>query len=108
MEYIGSLIYDKALMEEDIRFVIYGNGMMGKRLFCFLKNNDRLERLDCFCDADDMLWGTMYEGVPIISPKKAMREKKDCHFLTAGKYAEEQVRLLQKNGIKKIHMFLEV
>ena len=108
MEYIGSLVYDRVALEADVRLVIYGNGAMGRKLYAFLENNDRLNKLDCFCDANEELWGTMYKGITIISPREAINEKKDCHFLTAGKYAEEQVRILQKGGIKNIHMFLEL
>lgn len=108
MEYIGSLVYDKVLLKDEIRLVIYGNGIMGKRLYAFLENNGRLDKVDCICDANSELWGKMYKGVPIISPEEAVSKKRDCHFLTAGKYAEEQVMFLQKCGIQKIHMFLEL
>jgi FlaA1/EpsC-like NDP-sugar epimerase len=108
MEYIGNVIYDKAVLEGDIKLVIYGIGTMGRRVFAFLENTDRLDKLDCICDADKELWGTLYKGVPVISPDEAVIEKRDCHFLTTGKYAKEQMSFLQRNGIKKIHIFLEV
>jgi len=108
MEYIGSLIYDKVVLEDDVRLVIYGNGKMGRKLYDFLESIDRLDKIDCICDANVDFWGSMYKGVPIISPEEAIREKKDCHFLTVGKYAGEQVMLLQKSGIKNIHTILEL
>lgn len=108
MEYIGSLAYDRVALTADVRLVIYGNGVMGRKLYAFLENNDRLDKLDCFCDVNEKLWGTTYKGIPIISPEEAIREKKNCHFLTAGRYAEEQMRTLQKGGIKNIHMYLEL
>lgn len=108
MEYIGSFIYDNVLLRNDIRLVIYGNGKMGKILFALLENIGKLEKVDCICDANEELWGTLYKGVRIISPKEAILEKKDCHFLTVGKHAEEQMFFLQRNGIKKIHLFLEL
>ncbi len=108
MEYIGSLVYDKAVLEEDIRLVIYGNGVMGRKLHTFLESSGRLDKLDCICDANEELWGTTYKGIPIISPEEAIREKRDCHFLTAGRYASEQVMFLQKGGIKNIHTLLEL
>lgn len=108
MEYIGKLIYDKVLLKEDIKLVICGNGKMGKILFALLESIDKLEKVDCICDTNEKLWGTLYNGVQIVSPKEAVNEKKDCHFLTVGKYAEEQILFLHKNGIKNIHMFLEL
>lgn len=108
MEYIGNIIYDKVVLESNIKFVVYGIGTMGKRLFAFLKNTGRLDKIDCICDANKELWGTLYNGVLVISPDEAVNEKKDCHFLTTGKYAEEQIMFLQKNGVNKIHTFLEV
>lgn len=108
MEYIGSLVYDKVLLKDDIRFVICGNGKMGKTLFDLLESIGKLEKIDYICDVNEELWGTLYNGVQIVSPKEAVREKRDCHFLTVGKYAEEQILFLQKNGIKNIHMFLEL
>ena len=108
MEYIGSLVYDKVVLGEDIRIVIYGNGMIGRKLYDILNNNGRLDKIECICDGNPELWGKTYQGIPIVSPKEAVSQKKDCHFLTAGRYAEEQVMFLQKNGIKNIHMFLEL
>lgn len=108
MEYIGSFIYDNVLLKNDIRLVIYGNGKMGKILFGLLESIGKLEKVDCICDANEALWGTLYNGIQIISPKEAIIKKRDCHFLTVGKYAEEQIGFLQKNGIKKIHLFLEL
>lgn len=107
MEYIGSLAYDKVVLKDDIRLVIYGNGKMGRKLFESLENIGIIDKLDCICDAKEELWGTLYNGVRIISPEEAVSKKGDCHFLTVGKYAKEQIMLLQKNGIKNIHMFLE-
>jgi len=108
MEYIGSLIYDRAALEGNVRFVIYGNGKMGRKLFAFLENSGRLEQLDCICDGDKELWGKRYRGIPILPPEEAVREKKDCHFLTAGRYAKEQVMFLQRGGIKNIHVIVEL
>lgn len=108
MEYIGNVIYDKVMLDGEVKLVIYGIGTMGKRLFAFLKNTNRLGKLDCICDANKELWGTLYNGIPIISPDEAVNEKKDFHFLIAGKFAKEQIMFLQKNGIKRIHTFLEV
>lgn len=106
MEYIGDLAYDKVLLKDDVRLVIYGNGKMGRKLFAVLENIEILDKVDCICDANKELWGNLYNGIPIISPEKAIREKENCHFLTMGKYAEEQIKFLQENGIKNIHMFL--
>lgn len=108
MEYIGSFIYDKVALKADVRMVIYGNGKMGKNLFGLLESMGRKEKLDCICDANEELWGTRYNGVQIISPTEAVREKRDCHFLTVGKYVKEQVTFLQSGGIKNIHVFLEL
>lgn len=108
MEYIGDLAYDRVLLKDDVRLVIYGNGKMGRMLFAMLENIEILDKVDCICDAKEELWGTLYNGIPIISPEEAIREKGDCHFLTVGKYAKEQIKFLQENGIKNIHMFLEL
>jgi hypothetical protein len=45
---------------------------------------------------------------PFGSLGNDFNKKRDCHFLTVGKYAEDQILFLQKNGIKNIHMFLEL
>lgn len=108
MEYIGELAYDRVLLKDDVRLVIYGNGKMGRKLFAVLEYIEVLDKVDYICDANEELWGNLYNGIPIISPEEAIREKGDCHFLTVGKYAQEQIRFLQENGIKNIHMFLEL
>lgn len=108
MEYIGSFVYDKVVLKDNVKLVIYGNGRMGRKLFALLESIGRLENIDCICDANEKLWGNLYNGVEIISPEKAIYEKRNCHFLIVGKYAEEQVMFLQKNRIENIHMFLEL
>lgn len=104
MEYIGEFAYDKVLLKDNVRLIIYGNGKMGRTLFAALENIEVLDKVDCICDANEELWGNWYNGIPIISPEEAIREKRDCHFLTVGKYAQEQIKFLQENGIKKIHI----
>lgn len=108
MEYIGSFAYDRVLLKSDIRLVIYGNGVMGKRLFALLENNDKSDKIESICDSNPELWGKVYRGVPIISPEEAISQKRECHFLLAGKFAEEQAKTLQKGEIRNIHMFLEL
>ncbi len=108
MEYIGSLAYDKVVLKDDIKLVIYGNGKMGRTLFALLESIGILDKIDCICDANEELWGTLYNDIRIISPEEAIREKRGCHFLIVGKYIKEQVTLLQKSGVKKIHVLLEL
>lgn len=108
MEYIGSLAYDRVVLKDNIKLVIYGNGKMGKKLFDLLESIGVLDKVDCICDANKALWGTLYNGIRIVSPYEAIQEKGDCHFLLVGKYVKEQIVFLQNNGIRSIHVFLEL
>ncbi len=103
MEYIGDIIYDEKILDTDIRFIIYGAGKVGQRIYEYFRINDREGSIKYFCDANSSLWGQKVKGVAVESPDKLIEEYGEYHFIFAGQYADEICRLLIKRDIKNIH-----
>lgn len=104
MKYVGNIIYDEKLMDGQTKFVIFGAGKTGKKIYEFFDINDRTNNVVCFCDRNCMLWDTEYKGVKIVNPEKIMQEHPEYHFLASGVYKEEIAGYLMSNGMENIHI----
>ena len=104
MKYVGNSIYDEILTDNQIKFVIYGAGKTGKKIYDFFDINDRTSSILCFCDKNSILWNTEYKGIKIVNPEEVIQEYSECHFLVGGEYKEEIAEYLMANEIKTIHI----
>lgn len=104
MKYVGNIIYDEKLADSQTKFIIFGAGKTGKKIYEYFEINNRTNSIVCFCDKNCMLWDTQYKGIQIVNPEKIMTKHLECHYLTAGMYKEEIVEYLMSNGVENIHI----
>lgn len=100
MEYIGNVLYDD-LFVEDRKFIIYGTGIFGKKLYLYFKKCGYENKVIYFCDRD--IQDGVFLGVKVIYPLEAVRVK-NADFLVGGKYDTEMIDFLLDNGVEKIHL----
>ena len=65
MEYIGSILYDDALLKEKQEIIIFGAGMYGKKILHYLERNGVKGNVAAFCDSSEKMQGTSVENVPV-------------------------------------------
>ncbi len=104
MEYVGNIVYDDLLKHEGMELVIFGAGKSGRKIYDFLQRNGKAGNVSFFCDRNEALWGKKVEGVEIIDPMQAVTSEIEYHFLVSGLYADEMIKFLQKNDVRKIHL----
>ena len=100
MEYVGNIKHDDYLLENR-KFIIYGTGVCGKKIYEYLKENGKENNILFFCDKNlniDKLF-----NIDVIFPEDAVNMP-DVEFLVAGKYEYEMVGVLLKHNIRKIHL----
>lgn len=100
MEYVGNIIYDEYLFE-DRRFIIYGIGVNGRKIYDYLKNNGKEKNILAFCDK--AISNGNLNNKMVISPSDAVKID-NVDFLVSGKYEYEMVEYLVSNSITKIHI----
>lgn len=105
MYYIGDILYDDVLREEELRLIIFGAGWSGRKILEFLDLNECRHKCKYFCDNNKKLWGNEINSVSIISPEEAIRDK-HVHFLVGGRFAREMIFFLHQNGVENIHFIL--
>jgi predicted aldo/keto reductase-like oxidoreductase len=82
--------------------VCFGAGAMGRRVLAALRECG--VKVHCFCDNSERLWGTLADGVEIISPQQ-LRElaesEKPRILITSGYYSEikEQLNAMGINAL---------
>ena len=100
MEYVGDILYDDILLQNR-KYIIYGTGEYGKRIYEYLKGIHKEGDILFFCDKNK--YNSKLFDVDIIKPEKAIGFK-NADFLVAGRYEREMVSFLVKNGINRIHI----
>lgn len=103
MEYVGNIIYDMFLKQNDTELVIFGAGRSGKKVYEYLDRNDKAQHIKYFCDCNADLWGRKIEGIEVVDPMQILCEVK-YHFLVCGNYAADMTEFLVSIGVKKIHL----
>lgn len=106
MEYIGDIEYDEALRRDDLNLVIFGAGQAGRKILEFLRINGKEQNVKFFCDRNPKLWETRIEDIPVVEPLKLCKDNREFHFLVGGQYVDEMAKILQDEGINRIHMLL--
>ena len=100
MEYIGNIRYDDYLLENR-KFIIYGAGICGQKIYEYLKTNKREQNVLFFCDKK--LNSEKLFNIEIIHPADAVNIS-GADFLVAGKYEHEMIDFLLNHGVRKIHL----
>ena len=104
MEYIGSILYDDALLKEKQEIIIFGAGMYGKKILHYLERNGVKENVAAFCDSSEKMQGTSVENVPVYDVEEAWKRYPEAIFLVSGGYMDEMYRILRSKGIGGVHM----
>lgn len=100
MEYIGNIKYDE-LIYENRKFIIYGFGIQGKKIYDYFKKINLEKKIIGFCDKNaDIILNC---PVDVIKPEYAVKIPK-IDFLVSGKNEYEMVHFLLENNISRIHL----
>lgn len=103
MEYIGNIIYDESLMEDNRKFVIFGAGKYGRNILQFLDINGKKRNVLCFCVSHSGQGEQSVGDIPVICAQDAFIKYPDADYLISGKYLKEMYLTLKDNLIEKIH-----
>lgn len=106
IEYIGSILYNKKILEKGNTIVIFGTGICGKRVAEYLEKNGAKNCIICFCDSNYDLAGCDIMGIPIWKPSEVCKKYPNADYLISGKYSWEMYDFLKKNCINKIHILV--
>lgn len=106
MEYIGNILYDKKLLEENRKIIIFGAGVSGRMIFDYLDLNGVKDRILCFCDSDKNKAGKNIAGISIYETEDILKKYPREDYLIAGKYCKEMYGILKRNDIDKVHIFI--
>ncbi len=106
IEYIGNVLYDKKILQDDIKIVIFGCGIYGKKIAEYLVKKGIKDSIICFCDSNSALECCDIMGIPVRKPKEICRYYPGANYLIGGKFSREMYEELKKNMIKKIHIIV--
>lgn len=81
-------LYAKVAKAE--RIVIFGCGKRGSYMYKLL--HSVWERVVCYTDNSEKLWGSVLNGVPIISPDEVVKAEPEALYIIANKYHAEEIR----------------
>ncbi len=86
-----------------MRYVIWGAGARGKRIYYYLEKAD----IAAFIDNDKIKQGTQYCGRPVISLAQYMREYPECYIIISNLRENEVVEKLKENHISRFFLMSE-
>lgn len=104
MEYVGNIIYDMFLQQDDTELVIFGAGRSGRKVYEFLDRNGKALNVKYFCDRNQNLWGKQIAGIKVADPMQVIRSETEYHFLVSGVYADDMTKFLVDKNVKRIHI----
>lgn len=83
--------------------VIFGCGRRGRSFLNQLKILFIENRICCFTDNSEKLWGTELEGHMVLAPQEAVKSYPYAVYIVANKYSGEEIgRQLLSYGVEKI------
>lgn len=106
MEYVGNILYDKKLLEQNRTFIIFGKGTYGKKLLHYLDLNGVRSNIICFCDSKVSAADEEVAGIPVYQPIDACLKYPKADYLVCGKYAREMYEILKNYSINAVHILL--
>ena len=85
------------------RFCIWGCGIRGKNVYHFMDRS----YVCAFIDSSPALQGTDYDGIPVISYERFLKEYSDCIVIVSPHYEHyELLTKLKRKGIKALSVLL--
>lgn len=103
MDYIGNILYDSLLLENDNDIIIFGTGKCGRKILEYLQVNQKEKNIQGFCDSDKEKIGCYIDKIPVFYSVEAFKKFPNASYLISGRYAEEMLKILQENKIRKTH-----
>lgn len=73
------------------KVVIFGCGKVGQFLRELIMNN-LSDAVQCYCDNQEELWGTIIQEIPVMSPMQAAKLYPDAVYLITGRRYEAEMR----------------
>ena len=87
----------------NMKFCIWGCGIRGKNIFRFMDKAD----VCAFIDSSPVLQGTEYEGIPIISFERYLKEHRDCVVIVTPHYEHYEILdKLEREGVEALSALL--
>lgn len=87
----------------NMKFCIWGCGIRGKNVFRFMDKAD----VCAFIDSSPALQGTEYEGIPIISFERYLKEHRDCVVIVTPHYGHYEILdKLEREGVEALSALL--
>lgn len=85
------------------RFVIFGCGQKGKYMKKLLYSV--WEKGVCYTDNSEVLWGKVCNDLPIVEPKRVVKQESGALYIVANKHCTEEImQQLQELGIPITHI----
>ncbi len=104
--YIGNILYDKKLLDDNRCLIIFGCGLYGKKVAKYLEEKGMRNNILCFCDANKGVTEEEVMGIPVWEPSRVCEHYPQADYLISGKYSGEMYKFLIKNHIGKIHILV--
>lgn len=104
--YIGSILYDKKLLKDGSKIVIFGTGVCGKKVAEYLIKSYMKDNIICFCDSNGDLVNNDIMGITVWNPIEVCKNHPDAEYLISGKYSREMYEFLKEKQIEKIHILV--
>jgi len=95
------------LISSDRTLVMYGCGSDGIRLLNYMKKMNCLDRVECLCDGNPLLWKKEIFGKQILSIEEIQEKEREADYIVASiNYGDEIREELEKYGIEqnRIHV----
>lgn len=81
------------------RLILFGCGLRGERAYKFIYSMRR--QILCYTDNSKVLWGTLLNGISVVSPDEAAKKYPDALWIIANRYHQEEIRKqIVEMGIK--------
>lgn len=103
MKYIGSMEEDDQLNEKS-QIVIYGTGIIGKKIFDILVRRGLENNVVAFCDSNSNLWGTSVKDREVMELKEIIGRFPHADYLVGSCCVRQITETLVENDIEKIHI----
>lgn len=95
------------LIDSGRTLVIYGCGSDGVRLLNYMKKMNCLDRVECLCDGNPLLWKKEIFGKRILSVKDIKKKNLDAEYLVASiNYSDEIRKRLIELDVKEIRIHI--
>lgn len=106
VEYIGNMLYDKKILDNGKKIIIFGSGLCGKRVAEYIVKSGGRDSIICFCDSNYGTEKNEIMGIPVLEPSEVCKKYPNADYLISGKYSWQMYDFLKINFINKIHILV--